>query len=572
MVNYIHSIHEVFRMHMTKKIVCYLLAFLTLCFCCFGSMPMHIEANAAEEFFEIDGKQYRRSKGVPAIYIEGANGVNVTQYVSCSIVAIDKKGGMMKEVVDKKATIRIRGNSTSSGAKRPYNIKFNSDTNLFDMGNGKRYCLIANMYDPTLIRNHMVFSFAEELGLKYTPDSMLVDVYFNGSYVGCYQLCDAVTADKSRVDIDCDNGDYIIERDARTDAGTTYITTSLGHRFGINEPEDTTPAQQRAIEEHLRKAEAAINSRSFQEVCKYFDIDSIIDSYICLEFFKNVDVVVGSTRFYCKNGKIYGGPVWDYDLSSGNCSSDYYVAYNNNYGDSAEGIWCNHIWYDDLMLIDEYKEALYNRYLEVQDLIVNLYQDNTLGKNAIDRIISDASDSIDRNFTQTGWRPYHVYSDLMRVPDRTYQENVEYLRNWLKRRNDWLLSTWGLSNRVRPKLKNNDLFYSGMYLLGFHPMTSVADLDALFEKNVKIDTVGQYICTGDVFRGEGASYYAVVDGDLNGDGAVTPVDYILHRQFLAGKYQPDAPFKYAARLGDKIPNKNGSQKIKQYCLYGSFSS
>ena len=297
------------------------LAFCLVLFLCFADSivfsPAVIEAEAAEGVFQHGNKTYSRSKDVPAIYIEDARGVNVQSYVSCSVVAIDKLGGKLKDVVDTKSTVRIRGNSTSSGAKKPYNIKFSADTDLFGMGKGKRFCLIANMYDPTLIRNHMVFSFAKALGMEYTLDSMLVDVYFNGTYMGCYQLCEAVTADEDRVDIDCKNGDYIIERDARTDAGTTYITTSLGHRFGINEPEDTTPAQKKAIEDHLRKAEEAVNSRKFEEVCKYFDIESIIDSYICLEYFKNVDIVVGSTRFYCKDGKIHGGPVWDYDLFDG---------------------------------------------------------------------------------------------------------------------------------------------------------------------------------------------------------------------------------------------------------------
>lgn len=523
---------------------------------------------SADEAVNVGGKSYKRSKDVPAIYIEGANGVNVNSYVGCSVVAVDKVGGSLATVADKKATVRIRGNSTSSGPKKPYNIKFSTNTDLFGMGKGKRFCLIANLYDPTLIRNHMVFEFARELGLQYTLDSMLVDVYFNGSYVGCYQLCEAVTEDDARVDIDCSKGDYIIERDARTDYGTTYITTSLGHRFGINEPENTTNAQRIAIENHLRMAENAIRSRDIEKVKEYFDLESIIDSYICLEYFKNVDVVVGSTRFYCKDGKIHGGPVWDYDLSSGNCSSTYYVAYNNNFGDSAEGIWCNHIWYDDLLLIDEYKQMLYDRYLEIQDLIINLYRDNVLGKNAIDSLIDSASTSIKRNFTETPWRPERVYCDLMRIPDSTYDANVQYLRLWLERRNNWLLTNWGLNDRVKPKLKDESFTYSGSYLLGFKPGTTVFDLKDIFSENVTIDTVGELISTGDSFHGSGASYYAVVEGDINRDGKVTPADYILLKQTLAGVYIPQGASYKAACMDDRQPKEENAQKIKEYHLTG----
>lgn len=523
---------------------------------------------ADEDTFTYQGRDYRKSKDVPAIYIENVYGLNVYNYVDCTIVAVDKIGGQLTPVADRNATVRIRGNSTSSGPKKPYNIKFSANTDLFGMGKGKRFCLIANLYDPTLIRNHMVFEFARDLGMQYTLDSMLVDVYYNGSYVGCYQLCEAATEDDSRVDIDCSKGDYIIERDAREDYGTTYITTSLGHRFGINEPENTTNAQRIAIENHLRMAENAIRSRDIEQVKKYFDLESIIDSYICLEFFKNVDIVVGSTRFYCKDGKIHGGPVWDYDLSSGNCSSTYYVSYNNNFGDSAEGIWCNHIWYDDLLLIDEYKEMLYDRYLEVQDQIINLYRDNVLGKNAIDSIIGNASTSINRNFTEAPWRPGRNYSELMRIPDSTYEANVEHLRAWLERRNTWLLTHWGLNSRVKPKLKDTSYSYSGTYLLGFKPKTTVFELESIFSERVTIDTVGEIISTGDSFRGQGASYYVVVEGDINCDGKVTPADYILLKQTLAGTYKPTGAAYKAACMDKKQPKEENAQRIKEYRLTG----
>ena len=523
---------------------------------------------ADEDTFTYQGRDYQKSKDVPAIYIENVYGLNVYNYVDCTIVAVDKIGGQLTPVADRNATVRIRGNSTSSGPKKPYNIKFSANTDLFGMGKGKRFCLIANLYDPTLIRNHMVFEFARDLGMQYTLDSMLVDVYYNGSYVGCYQLCEAATEDDSRVDIDCSKGDYIIERDAREDYGTTYITTSLGHRFGINEPENTTNAQRITIENHLRMAENAIRSRDIEQVKKYFDLESIIDSYICLEFFKNVDIVVGSTRFYCKDGKIHGGPVWDYDLSSGNCSSTYYVSYNNNFGDSAEGIWCNHIWYDDLLLIDEYKEMLYDRYLEVQDQIINLYRDNVLGKNAIDSIIGNASTSINRNFTEAPWRPGKNYSELMRIPDSTYEANVEHLRAWLERRNTWLLTHWGLNGRVKPKLKDTSYSYSGTYLLGFKPETTVFELESIFSERVTIDTVGEIISTGDSFRGQGASYYAVVEGDINCDGKVTPADYILLKQTLAGTYKPTGAAYKAACMDKKQPKEENAQRIKEYRLTG----
>ncbi len=551
---------------MTKRIYYKIILMIATVLLLLQAFPIVFSAEGNEEVFVFDGTEYKRSKDVPAIYISGAEHVNVYDYVPCSVVAIDKIGGELKEVADTKASVRIRGNSTSSGAKKPYNIKFSSNVNLFGMGKGKRYCLIANMYDPTLIRNHAVFEFAKSIGMEFTPDSMLVDVYFNGTYVGCYQLCEAVTADEDRVDIDCDAGEFIIERDAREDVGTTYFTTMLGHRFGINEPENTTAKQSQDIQAFIKRAEQALQSGDYEQVKQYFDVDSMIDMYICMEYFKNVDITVGSTRFYCKDGKIHGGPVWDFDLSSGNCSSTYYVDYNNYFGDSAEGLWAIHIWFDDLLVYDEYREAMYTRYIELQDQIINLYEDNVLGKNAIDSLISSASTSINRNFSETSWRPWQNYSELMRIPDSTYEANVEYFRGWLERRNAWLLKHWGITDRVKPTVKGSALSYSGQFLKGVAPKTSVLDFQACFDERVSCNTIGDYVCTGDIMRGDGASFYIVIDGDLNQDGAISVVDYLLQKQILYNDMKVDPSVYQAACYGESTPGEHACEKIKEYCI------
>lgn len=531
--------------------------------------------SAAEDTFVFQGKSYRRSEDVPAIYIENVNGLNVTSYVSCTVVAVDAVGGKYDPIADTNATVRIRGNSTSSGAKKPYNIKFSSKTNLFGMGKGKKYCLIANLYDPTLIRNHAAFDFARDIGLKYTPDSMLVDVYFNGVYGGCYQLCEAISAGSGRVDIDVDDGDFIIERDARDDPGRTYFYSPYFNiHYGINEPDDTTPAQARAVQQKVREAEEALISNSYEQVCELFDIPSLVDEYIVLELFKNVDVDCASTRFYCKDGKIYGGPVWDFDLSSGNCDLGYYYTYNfgffGEYTDSVEGIWVEQYpWFGILLGFTEFRDALCERYLALQDVIVNLYDDTLRGQNYIDRTVSAASGSIARNW-QAGWDPSVKYEIYMRIPDATYEQNVEYFRDWLRRRNEWLLAEWGLTDRVAPKPIDPSLSYDGEYLVGLAPETTVASLSSLFSSRVVCDAEGALVATGDRINGGGRTYALVVSGDLSRDGRVNVVDYLMLRRALSGSYTLDDRGEYlAACVGYREPCSESVRRVRAYCRNGT---
>lgn len=544
---------------------------LALCLLLTGICPSFGTVSAAEDTFSFNGKSYKRSKDVPAIYIEGASNVNREYYVSCTVVAIDAVGGKYSEVADKNATIRIRGNSTSSGEKKPYNIKFDSKVNLFGMGKGKRYCLIANLFDPTLIRNQAAFDFARSMGLKYTPDSMLVDVYFNGKYQGCYQLCEAITDGSGRVDIDVDKGEFLLERDVREDPGRTYVKSSLGFEFGITSPDEPTTAQRKQILDKINQAETALRSGNYEKVKEAFDIPSFVDDYICNELFKNVDVATLSTRFYYKNGKFYGGPVWDFDLSSGNCDWDYYGSYNNvkTSGDSSHGIWCDCIWFSHLLQYEKFREAVYDRYLELQDLIVNLYQDNILGKNYIDRTIQRASTSINRNFSEAGWNAGYKYALYMRAPESTYQANVEYFRTWLRKRNEWLLSNWNLTDRAVLTPKDASLSVQGDYVTGFAPQTVVTTLSNLFTSSVKCNSNGLLVATGDHLNGGGRTYIAVVDGDLNCDGRVTAVDYIMLRQVVNGTRKTSQEVYLAGCMGASAPSKDGYDRIKRYCIDGT---
>ena len=542
---------------------------LALCLLLTGISPLFATVSAAGNTFQFNGKSYQRSKDVPAIYIEGASNVNREYYVSCTVVAVDAIGGTFSEVADKNATIRIRGNSTSSGEKKPYNIKFSSKINLFGMGKGKRYCLIANLYDPTLIRNQAAFDFARAMGLKYTPDSMLVDVYFNGKYAGCYQLCEAITEGSGRVDVDLDNGDFLLERDVREDAGRTYVKSSMGFEFGITAPDEPTAAQRRQILDSINQAEKALLSGDYEQVKKAFDIPSFVDTYICNELFKNVDVATLSTRFYYKNGKMYGGPVWDFDLSSGNCDSDYYVSYNNYYGDSAQGIWCDCIWYRRLLQYKQFREAVYARYLELQDLIVNLYEDNILGQNYIDRTIRSVSTSISRNFAEAGWNVGWKYSTYMRIPESTYEANVEYLRAWLERRNEWLISHWGLSDRATLTPRDSSLTVQGDYVTGFTPHTAVIRLFNMFTTSVRCYSDGAYLATGDRINGGGRTYIAVIYGDLDCDGEVTVIDYLMLRQAVHGTRELSQAVYLAGCMGEEKPSKSCYDRIRRYCLEGT---
>ncbi|MCM1197435.1 MAG: CotH kinase family protein, partial [Clostridium sp.] len=99
-------------------------------------------------------------------------------------------------------SVRGRGNSTWSYPKKSYNIKLDSRQEVLGMNRHKRWCLLANWMDRTMLRNAVAFEIAKRTkGLAWTPDGQFVDLVLNGKHCGAYYLCEHIRIDKNRVDI-----------------------------------------------------------------------------------------------------------------------------------------------------------------------------------------------------------------------------------------------------------------------------------------------------------------------------------------------------------------------------------
>ena len=97
-----------------------------------------------------------------------------------------------------------RGNATwnTNGNKNPYNIKLDKSTSLLGMPKNKKWALLANAYDEqTLIKNQLIYDFADYIGVKYQVHCKPVDVYVNQQYFGSYQLAERVEIKSNRINV-----------------------------------------------------------------------------------------------------------------------------------------------------------------------------------------------------------------------------------------------------------------------------------------------------------------------------------------------------------------------------------
>ena len=377
---------------------------------------------------------------VPQIYISTKDNVGSSLeksdgYVDADVVIVDTDSTMLESTDSK---IKVRGNSTAEGAKKPYNIKFSEKQEILGLGCAKTWCLLANCFDPTLMRNFLVLDLASRMELQYTPDQRIVEVYLDGTFLGCYNITEKVEAGSDRVAIDTESGDFLIEYEAGKDEeGVTYITTDHNLRFAVNEPEEPTKAQLSAITDVLDALDSALMTYDYSEVLDIIDEESFAKYYVLNEFVKSVDVDYSSVFFYYKDGVLYAGPVWDYDQSMGNAWEEQYPDYYNsedglNSYEGKRASW--NLVYNYLLEFDEFKDAVKQQYSENHGLFESL----ALEGGFIDTFVTEYASVIERNFDEAGWLVNGQYSYLMRIPDETYEENVDFLKDWINGRLKWM--------------------------------------------------------------------------------------------------------------------------------------
>ena len=332
------------------------------------------------------------------------------------------------EALESNIEIRGRGNSTWGFPKRPFQIRFPDKVEVLGLPKDKKWILLANYTDKSMLRNELGFSFGELSQLEWTPENRFVDLYFNDDFHGTYQIIQKVEESKNRVDIGEDG--YLLEIDQLSglEPDDVYVRTDK-NLYNIKEPELQNGSEAyEYIQNYLNQMEEAIWSEDFLDpelgYQKYLDIDSMVDWYLINEISRNTDSKFFTSVFlHKKRGeKIKMGPLWDFDLAFGN------VDYNDNH--MTGGFFLkNEGWmvrlFEDPVFVEKVKERFLHFYTHKEEL-----------KNLVQQRAITLQDSQTRNYEK--WEtlgryvwPNYVYFD-------TYEEEVDYLMDWVDDRFEWL--------------------------------------------------------------------------------------------------------------------------------------
>ncbi len=210
--------------------------------------------------------------------------------------------------------INGRGNNSWDTPKKSYSLSFDDPVDLLDMGPAFRWALIPNYSDRTKINNKIVYSFAKESGLEWTPECEYINVYFDGEYCGLYLLSEKIEVDEERLPIGENGLLFKKELPMRLDIVDNGILTDHGNVIEITYPKEVSSYHKELIAEKVQTMEDSLldlNSDAWRDV---IDLDSWAKCYLIDELFDNLDAGIASANFYMKeDGRFYRGPVWDFD-------------------------------------------------------------------------------------------------------------------------------------------------------------------------------------------------------------------------------------------------------------------
>lgn len=309
--------------------------------------PNNARCNIAELAFyghkgEGDNSHLYRPTNLPLVVIHTQDAVEPADKVN-NIVSIVSIVGDDGSLLTDSATTRLRGNASMQFPKKPYRIKFaHKQRPLNAAAKAKKWTLINNYGDKTLMRNIVAFHLSEIVGMPYTPFCRAVDVMLNGEYKGCYQLCDQVEIGKGRINIkemeptdtqgDALTGGYFWEIDAYAYEEQSWFNSNHGNPVTIKSPDedDITAEQSNYLRNYFNSMEADVYGTQYQDPTngwrRLLDEQTFLKHFLVGEMSGNTDTYWSVYQYKQRgNDTIFTGPVWDFDLAFDNDNRTYPV-------------------------------------------------------------------------------------------------------------------------------------------------------------------------------------------------------------------------------------------------------
>ena len=383
----------------------------------------------------------KTDEGVTAEYDLIAKG---PMFTGLPVIRIDVDGGA--EVVEKKLklpsefeltdpdensfdveatrmTIRGRGNTTWHMPKKPYRIDFPVKTSLFGLPKAKKWILLANYQDPTLLMNDVAFQLGRIFGLEFNQSSIHVELFLNGIYRGNYQLTEQKEVGEGRVDIDTDGG-FLVELDEYFDEDYKFRSNRLNLPVMVAEPELNNESEMEYIREAMQGLEDALFEADFPNSSfeEHTDVQSLINFMLINELVRNQELEHPKSTYCYKEAdtKIKWGPLWDFDWAFGyNEYNAYFIKKNAIFYQGNSDPRPGARFFTRFMEVPSFRTKYKERWKEIKPQVDGI-------TDYIETMAAKLDKSQAENFKLQNATPV--------TKNRSYQELIRQMKKWMDER------------------------------------------------------------------------------------------------------------------------------------------
>ncbi len=438
-------------------------------------------ATVSQAYVVIDPALGGFNSNLPLIILDSyGHKMSHDQKAPVSVRVIDVQGGRSRLAgpaeIAGVGELNIRGNTSMRFPKKSYHLKTLNDANeplkapLLGLPKEHDWVLYAPYVDKTMLRDVLGYELSNAIG-RYAARTRFVEVFLNENgghlspshYRGVYVLVEKIKRDKNRVPIAKlgpeDNtepnvsGGYIFKKDhtERADTPEGFVpmmaqslaarqqrfVSSQGTTFFYVEPKpaEITPAQRAWLRRYINTFEKNLYGENFRDpktgYPAYLDVDSFIDHHWLVELSKNIDGFRFSTFFHKdRGGKIYMGPIWDWNLTFGNATP--------REGFNPEGWYWPQLddqqysWFRRLFEDPDFAQRYADRWGELranQFSVAHLHA-------RIDYWAGVLAEAQARNYKRWRILGEHVWPN--NFVGQSYDEEIDYLKQWVEKRYRWI--------------------------------------------------------------------------------------------------------------------------------------
>ncbi len=437
-------------------------------FICDAGMSQNLFLDQGGSFLSGDSTPSRLNKPVaftssnlPIIVIttENGRGIPDSPKIKASMGIIYNGEGARNNLTDPfnhfngPIGIELRGNVTQSFPKKSYLFETqdasgkNLNVSLLGLPEENDWVLLAAYIDKTFLRDPIAYRMSRSAG-RWAARTVHCELVLNGQYQGLYIFAEKLKRDKNRLDIaKMDSTD--ISGEALT-GGYIYEVAQTGPEFGkrrrfIYPRGDVIRPEQAA---YIRNYDEGFRDVMTQSAyadpnigySAWIDADSFIDEILVQEACKNSDAYGWSSHFFKnRSGKLQAGPVWDFDQSLSNST------FNDgpNYAEwiiekSETDGWLQQNYppfWIKLFREPEFKRKLVKRW---QSLRGGPFHTDSL-LQFINQTTVYLNEAQERNFQKWPILGMEIWRSTPGWNERnTYPKEVDYLKDFLVRRLNWM--------------------------------------------------------------------------------------------------------------------------------------